>query len=319
MLLERNSLGSGTTGRSVGGIRSQYSTEINIKFSLESVAFWRRFEQELGFPVDYYEHGYLLLAQTTAAAQQFERNVQLQNAMGVPSRLLTPAEAGELVPGLVTDDLTAATYHARDGGAGPSEAVQAYGARAREGGVRIREGVELTAIELAGGRVQAVETSAGRIETPVLVNAAGPWASQVGALAGVDVPVKPYRREIYVSEAFPESVIGTIPFVIDLHTGWYFRREGAGILMSGARDTVSSCATHVDWSDLPRVAAVAVHRMPALATAEFGTKAWASLYDVSADDHAILGPVPGVDGFLCANGFSGPRLPAQSGHGPLDG
>ncbi|MDQ6671771.1 MAG: FAD-binding oxidoreductase, partial [Chloroflexota bacterium] len=119
----------------------------------------------------------------------------------------------------------------------------------------------------------------------------------------VDVPVKPYRRELFVSEAFDE--IPQIPLVIDLTTGWYLRREGEGVLMSGAKDNHSSFDTHVDWAGLPRIAGVATHRMPALGRARFGTRAWAGLYDVSPDDHAILGPVPEIAGLYCANGFSG--------------
>jgi sarcosine oxidase, subunit beta len=122
-------------------------------------------------------------------------------------------------------------------------------------------------------------------------------------MVGVEVPVKPYRREIFVSEPFP--AIPEVPLVIDIAVGWYFRREGAGLLMSGAKDSHSSFDTHVDWPGLPRIAAHATHRMPPLASARFGAKAWAGLYDVSPDDHAILGPVPDLAGFYCANGFSG--------------
>ncbi len=221
----------------------------------------------------------------------------------MPSRLVTPDEIGRLVPGLNTDDLVAGAYSARDAIAGPNEATQAFARRAREAGASIREGVEVSAIHTHAGRVRAVETTQGRIETPVVVNAAGPWAALVGWMAGVEVPVKPYRRELFVSEPF--DAIPDIPLVIDLAVGWYFRREGPGILMSGARDKQSSFETHVDWAGLPRIAAHAMHRMPALAAARFGSKAWAGLYDVSPDDHAILGPVPGLEGFYCANGFSG--------------
>ncbi len=304
LLLERDTLGSGTTAKAVGGIRSQFSTEINIRFSLESVQFWRQFEEELGMPVDYREDGYLFLAQTDAEREQFERNVALQNSLGVPSRVVTPAEAGELVPGLYTGDLTAAAYNATDGAAGPHEATAAYARRAREGGVQIREGVAVTGIDTAGGRARAVETTAGRIETPTVVNAAGPWAGPVGALASVEVPVKPYRREIFVSEPF-DALPERFPLVIDLHAGWYFRREGPGILMSGAKDAHSSFDTHVDWGGLGKIAEFATHRVPALERAEFGAKAWAGLYDVSPDDHAILGAVPEVEGFYLAVGFSG--------------
>jgi sarcosine oxidase subunit beta len=303
VLLEKNRIASGTTAAAVGGIRSQFSTEINIQFSLESVAFWRRWDEEIGLPADYREDGYLFLAQTAGEAEIFRRNIALQNSMGVPSRLISNEDAQRLVPGMFVDDLTAIAYSDRDGRASPHEATTAYAKRAREGGVRIREGVEVTAIDTQGGRVRGVETSAGRIETPMVVNAAGPWSGLVGTMAGVEVPVKPYRREIFVSEPFDE-LPRHFPNVIDLHVGWYFWREGAGILMAGMKDDHSSFQTHVNWEGLAHVAEFATHRHPALERAQFGKRAYAGLYDVSPDDHAILGKTD-VEGFYVATGFSG--------------
>lgn len=303
VLLERDTLGSGSTGRSAGGIRCQFSTEVNIRFSLEAVAFWRAFSEIMGTRIDYREIGYLFLAQTAAQREQFERNIALQNQLGVPSRLVEADEMARLVPGLQVDDLVAGAYSPTDAIAGPNEAVQAFARRAREAGVQIREGSEVIGIDTRGDRVQAVETLHGRIETRVVVNAAGPWAGLVGRMAGVDVPVRPYRRELFVSEPF--DALPEIPLVIDLATGWYVRREGPGVLMAGAKDDHSSFLTHVDWAGLPRIAEYATHRLPPLAGARFGARAWAGLYDVSPDDHAILGPVPGLPGLYCANGFSG--------------
>src|SRR5712692_4424808 len=157
VVLEKDRVGSGTTSRAVGGIRSQFSTEINIQFSLESVRFWRRFEQETGLPLDYREDGYLFLAQTDGERDTFENNVALQNRMGVPSRLIDAAEARGLVPGLHTDDITAFAYSAEDGRAGPYEATVAFAKRARDGGVTIKEGAEATGFDTAGGRIRAVE------------------------------------------------------------------------------------------------------------------------------------------------------------------
>jgi len=301
VLLERHTLGSGSTGRSAGGIRSQFSTEVNIRFSLESVQFWRRIAGE----VDYRETGYLFLATTEQQRQQFERNIALQNALGVPSRLVSPQDIGQLVPGMRVEDLAAGAYSAEDALAGPNEAVQWFARHARERGVQIREGVEVLGIDTRGDRVHAVETTNGRIETPVVVNAAGAWAGLVGKMAGLEVPVKGYRRELFVSEPVGLDVIPEVPLVIDLQVGWYFRREGVGVLMSGARDAHASFDTHVEWAGLPKIAEFATWRMPPLAGVRFGDKAWAGLYDVSPDDHAIIGAVPSVAGFYCANGFSG--------------
>jgi len=303
IILEKDRLASGTTAAAIGGIRSQFSTEINIQFSLESVRFWRRWEEEVGVPLDYREDGYIFLAQTEDEAETFRRNVVLQNRMGVMSRLLTAAEAVALVPGMFTGDITAFAYHANDGRATPQDAAMGYAKRAREQGVRIREGVTVTAIDTTGGHVRGVETDAGRIDAEIVVNASGPWSGLVGALAGVDVPVKPYRREIFISEPF-DLLPKHFPNVIDLHVGWYFWREGAGILMSGMKDSHSSFDTHVNWAGLAHVAEFATHRHPALEHARFGKRAYAGLYDVSPDDHAILGATS-VAGFFLACGFSG--------------
>lgn len=304
VVLEKHRLASGTTAAAVGGIRSQFSTEVNIEFSHESVRFWRRWADEIGTPLDYHEIGYIFLAQTDDEAETFRRNIALQNRMGVPSRLISPAEARELVPGMFVEDITAFAYSAEDGRATPHEATMGYAKRAREKGVVIREGVEVTGFETRGGRVTGVRTSAGAIGADAVVIAAGPWSGVVGRLAGVDVPVKPYRREIFISEPF-DLLPHTFPNVIDLHVGWYFLPEGGGILMSGMKDSHSSFDTHVNWDGLAHVAAFATHRHPALEHAKFGKRAYAGLYDVSPDDHAILGEVPEIQGLYLACGFSG--------------
>lgn len=304
VLLEKNTLGSGTTSAAGGGIRSQFSTEMNIRFSLESVRFWRGFEDELGLPVDYREIGYLFLAQTREERDLFKRNVAFQNRLGVPSQFVEPSDAERFLPGLRTDDLSGAAYSAEDAVAGPNEATQAYARRARDAGVRVREDVAVTAIDTAGGRIRGVETSAGRIDTPVVVNCAGPWAGPIGRLAGVEVPVTPYRRTTFVSEPF-DGLPMTFPLIIDLHVGWSCRREGQAIQMSGRRDAHSSFDLHVDWDGLARSAEIGAHRVPALAGARFGKKGFAGLYDVSPDNHAIMGRAPEVEGFYLACGFSG--------------
>jgi sarcosine oxidase subunit beta len=304
VLLERDSLAGGSTGRSAGGIRSQFSTEINIRLSLESVAFWRRFEDELGLPVDYHEIGYLFLGRSAEDRAQFERNIALQRSFGVPSVLVEPDAIPELVPGIRVDDLSGAAYNATDATAGPNEATLAFARRAREAGVEIVEDSEVVAIDVDAGRVRGVRTTDGSWSAPVVIDAAGPWAGVVGRLAGVDVPVKPYRREIFVSEPF-DGLPGRLPLVIDLAAGWYFRREGGSILMAGNKDSHSSFDTHVDWSGLATVAGFATNRMPVFEHLTFGARAWAGLYDVSPDDHAILGEAPAVGGFFLACGFSG--------------
>jgi sarcosine oxidase subunit beta len=196
------------------------------------------------------------------------------------------------------------THSDEDGQAGPNEATQAFARRARDAGVEIREGTEVTGIDVDGGRVRAVDTSAGRIETGAIVNAAGPWAGLVGRLAGVEVPVEPYRRTIFVSEPF-NLLPARFPLIMDLHVGWAFKREGPALYMTGTKDDRPSFDLRPDWNGLATVAEVATRRIPLLENAPFGKIAYAGLYEVSPDNHAILGAVPDVAGFYLACGFSG--------------
>jgi len=303
IVLERERIASGTTSAAGGGIRGQFSTEVNIRFSVESVAFWRRWDEEIGLPVDYREEGYLLLATTPEEREQFKRNVALQNSLGVPSRFVEPDEAALLAPGLFVDDLSGAAYNATDGRAGPNEATQAFARRARERGVRIREGVAVTGIEVSSGRVRAVRTAEGAIETEHVIVAAGPWSRDVAALAGVDVPVYPYRRTIFLSEPFPMP--DRFPVILDIHAGWTLIREGGGARISGQTDSRPSFDRSVDWGHLAISAEHAVHRYPPLRDARFGKRGYAGTYDTTPDNHGIIGEAPDVAGLYLCCGFSG--------------
>jgi glycine/D-amino acid oxidase-like deaminating enzyme len=253
LVLEANELGSGTTGAAAGGIRAQFSTEINIRCSLLSLPFWHRFGQETGSPHRFVETGYLLLATTAAEYEDLATSVALQNSLGVPSRMLTPGEAQSLVPALNTSDLAGAGYNAGDGVGTPYDALQGYIHAARVCGVRVQEHSRVVAIETAAGRVTGVRLADGeQVHAPVVVNAAGPWSGEVGAMVKLDVPVQPFRREIYVSEPFPELPPG--PLVMDLHVAWYYRHEGERVLMAGVADPFSSWSTSLDRSRLPEVA-----------------------------------------------------------------
>ncbi len=303
LLLEANELGSGTTSAAAGGIRAQFSTEINIRCSLLSLPFWQRFEAETSSPHHFIQTGYLLLATTTSEYHDLATSVALQNRLGVPSRLVAAQKVQALVPALNISDLAGASYNAGDGVGTPYDALQGYIRAATAGGVTVREHCRVEAIETEDGRVAAVRLEGGeRIATPLVVDAAGPWSGEVGAMARLDVPVRPFRREIYVSEPFAEIPPG--PLVMDLHSAWYYRHEGERILMAGIADALPSWNTSLDRTHLPEVAARAVHRVPALAHARF-TGGWAGSYDISPDNHALLGSFPELRGFVCACGFSG--------------
>ena len=192
-------LGMEATGKCAGGIRYQFSTEINVRLSLLSLPMLERFEEELGQAIDLRWPGYLFLLDNEHDLAVFRNNVALQNRLGIPSRILAPAEVAARVPLLNLEGIIAAGWHDRDGLADPNGVVQGYAAGARRLGAQIFTEVEATGIRVESGRVAAVETPAGTIATRAVVNAAGPWAGKVAALAGVDLPIVPLRRQIVVT------------------------------------------------------------------------------------------------------------------------
>jgi sarcosine oxidase, subunit beta len=304
VVLEREMVGSGSTSKAAGGIRVQFGTRVEVEFSLRSIEFFKRFEAEMGGSCDYRQEGYLILLSDEADLARFRRNVALQTSLGADVRIVTPAEARAIVPEMRVDDILAAAWGPMDGYASPHEVVQAYAARARERGVRIFEGVACDGIELDGDRVTAVRTPEGRIETPLVVNAAGPQASLVGRMVGLDLPVDPRRRHIFVTEEFA-GVRHPMPLVIDRGSGFYCRSEQRQVLMSAGDvgDTTEFSAA-VDWGMLDQTVDKAVRRIPALEGASI-RHAWAGLRPLTPDEHAILDWAPGVRGLYLAIGFCG--------------
>src|SRR5262245_23735958 len=226
-------LGTGSTGRNAGGVRHQFSNEANITLSIESIRLLERFADEVGQTIDFHQDGYLFLLSTEASVETFRRNVELQRRMGVDVSWLNGAEAESLAPGLDAHDVLGATFCARDGIADPNGVTMGFAKAAQAAGASIERGTEATGLRVAGGRVAAVETTRGTIETKIVVNAAGPWARQIGRFADVDVPVDPIRRHIFIA-SFPQMDDARIPsshiMVIDFETTFYFHREGAGLL-----------------------------------------------------------------------------------------
>lgn len=305
VLLEREKmLGTGSTGRNAGGVRHQFSNEANIRLSIESIGLLERFAGEVGHAIDFHQDGYLFLLSTADSVETFKRNVALQRGLGVEVDWLDAREAAALAPGLNTDGVLAATFCRKDGIADPNGVTMGFAKTAQALGVTVERDVEVTGIAVAGGRVAAVETSRGTIETRTAVNAAGPYARLIGRMAGADVPVDPIRRHIFIASGV-SSVPSSHIMVIDFDTTFYFHREGAGLLFGmGERHERPTFDTTVQWDFLPQVIDVAVTRLPALADASI-SHAWAGLYEMSPDGNPIVGAADGVDGLYLINGFSG--------------
>ncbi|MBI4497875.1 MAG: FAD-binding oxidoreductase, partial [Chloroflexi bacterium] len=204
VVLERHFLGSGSTSKAAGGIRQQFSTEVNVRLSQVSVQVFERFEQEFDRPADFRQEGYLFLLTQLDQVAQFRRNVAMQQRLGVDVRWLTPAQAGTLVPQLFLDDVLAATYCPTDGVADPYQVTQGFARRAAEQGARFLEFTEATGLLVRLGRVQGVRTTRGDITADTVVIAAGPWSAEVGRMAGVDLPILPYQQHVFVTALFAD-------------------------------------------------------------------------------------------------------------------
>jgi sarcosine oxidase subunit beta len=311
VLVEREKmLGTGSTGRNAGGVRHQFSNAANIRLSIESIGVLERFADEVGYPIDFHQDGYLFLLSTQASVETFRDNVSLQRSLGVDVQWLDANDATALAPGLDTADVIAATFCQRDGIADPNGVTMGFAKAAQAAGVSIERDTEVTAIRVHAGRVSGVDTTRGTIDTPTVVNAAGPYARPVAAMAGVAVPVDPFRRHIFIAQA-PDAardrwkVPASRIMVIDFESTFYFHREGAGLLFGmGDPNETPTFDTTVQWDFLPHVIDVAVRRLPALADASV-SHAWAGLYEVTPDANPIVGPSPAVQGLFLINGFSG--------------
>jgi sarcosine oxidase subunit beta len=303
VLFERGQLGEGSTGRCVGGIRTQFSTEINIRFSLESLKTFDQFKEEFGIDPEFRRTGYLFLATEERESKVFKENIELQMKFGIPVEFLNSDEIGKRWPYLRTDDVLGGTFCGWDGYAGPSEILSGFANGAKREGVRIYEGTEVIGISLARGKVQSVKTKKEEISTSVVVNAGGPYAASIGEMVGVRIPVKPLRRQIFITAPF-HLTDHPVPLTIDFHRGWYFRREGDGLLLSGPLDLEPSFNLSTEYEAMAEASENALYRVPVLEKARIA-RAWAGLYEISPDHHAILGRVPQVEGFILANGFSG--------------
>jgi sarcosine oxidase subunit beta len=306
-LLEREeSPATGSTARSAAGVRHQFATEVNVRLSRYSIERLRRFGDEVGGHSELRQVGYLLLITDPAAWPQYLDQVRLQQSLGVPTETLAPTEIDRLVPGTRTDDVVGATYCPLDGYCDPYGVAIGYLNAARAMGVDLRCETPVTGIRRSGERVAAVETPAGPIGCDVFVNAAGCWAGAVGALAGLQIPVAPYRRSIYMTEDFP-LWSSDMPFTFDVSSGFYIRKEGHGLLfgLSNPAEPPSE-RIDVDWEWLDTVLTAGIDRFPPLEDARLAEKkCWAGLYEITPDHLPILGRHPDLPNYVDASGFSG--------------
>ncbi|MEI6243701.1 MAG: FAD-dependent oxidoreductase [Acidobacteriota bacterium] len=306
VLLERESqLGTASTGRNAGGVRHQFSTEANVRLSIESIRMMEQFEDIVGAPIDLHQDGYLFLLEHPHHIAAFEASVALQRRLGVQVDWLSADDAARIAPGLGVDGVQAATFCARDGISDPNGVTMGFASAARRAGVEIRRDAQVTGIRVDRGAVSGVEVGADVIATRCVVNATGAWAAQIGSMAGVSLPISPLRRHIFIA-APPAAAVwpASRVLVIDFETSFYFHREGAHLLF-GMGDPAERPGFDitVNWGVMDQIAPVAARRLPALNDASI-VKSWAGLYEMTPDAMPVIGPT-GPAGLFTIAGFSG--------------
>ncbi len=305
VVVERGMLAAGATAKATGGIRQQFSSAVNIALSRRAVDYFEHFAERVGEPIDFRQHGYLFLLDREEQLAVFRANAARQRAAGVPVEILDPREILSIMPHVRIEDLVGASYCPTDGSASPSDVAHAFARQARAGGARVLEETTVIGIERdANGAVTAVETTAGDLPAELVVNAAGPWASEIGRLVDVDVPVEPHRRQAFGIKLAGWPA-GDLPLTVDFATGAYVHPEVDGGVIGGAdRETPAGFRTEVDWDVAMVQWEALIHRIPLIADAEI-RRGWAGLREMTPDDHGILGPTADVPGFWLATGFSG--------------
>ena len=304
VLLERSGLACGSSGKPIGGVRAQFSDPLNIRLAARSLAAYDGFGQRPGADIELSKVGYLFLLRTPDAVARFEQSIAVQNEHGIPTRLLAPAEARELCALVDAQAVLAAAFSPSDGHARPAVAAGAYVEAARRHAARAVTGCAVLDIEVRGAEIAAVHTSRGSVRAPIVVCAAGAWSREIGAMAGVELDVRPIRRQIAFSAPLPAAP-PRLPFTIDYDSTFYFHNAGDRVLL-GMSDPDQAPGFGCDYTEawLPALRRAAARCAPSLADVPV-SHGWAGLYEMTPDANALIGESRSVGRFLYATGFSG--------------
>jgi len=308
LVIERETAqGKGSTGKSMGGVRAQFSTPVNIQMSLYSIPFYASFDGRLGYPAGYRPQGYLFCATSEKHLSYLKANFQRQVSMGLKDvRLVTADEIRSLYPELRADDIVGGTFCSSDGFVDPYSAMIGFMTSAADRGATLWRNTRVLGINKDGQGIAGLETTRGPVSARKVVNAAGPWAAEVAAMAGLELPVEPLRRMLVPTEPF-DQFPHTAPMIIDMSTGFHFRPEALGFLLAwNDPEETPGYKTGFEPAFIEKILTRAADRVPVFENLAVNPKrAWAGLYEMTPDHHPILGPAPAVPGFFLANGFSG--------------
>ncbi|WP_150462148.1 NAD(P)/FAD-dependent oxidoreductase [Nesterenkonia ebinurensis] len=303
VLVEQFELGSGSSAKPLGGVRANFSDPGNIQLGQRSLERFARFTEDFGTDIELSRVGYLFLARTEEQLAAMEEATARQNSLGVNSRLISPEETGELNPYLNTGALLGASFSPEDGHADPSAVVEGYAVAARRLGVTILPRTEALEVQRAAGEICAVTTNRGCITTDAVICCAGAWSAQIGAQAGVELPVVPVRRMIGLTPQ-QHAAHPAVPFTLDLGTTFYFHNYRNGLLLGISHQQEPGLNREYSNEWLAEFNAAARICAPQLAEPELAS-GWAGFYEATPDHNALIGQDSHVAGFFYATGFSG--------------
>jgi sarcosine oxidase subunit beta len=305
VVVEREYLCSGATGRCGAGVRMQWGTEMNCKLAKYSIEFFETANEELEYEYDieFKQGGYLIIAATEKEVEQFQKNIKLQNSLGIPSRYITPKEAKEIVPHMDETQILGAAFNPKDGHLNPFHTTQAYANAAQRLGVEIMKFTEVTGIDVENGKIKGVQTTKGYISTPVVVNAAGGYSQLISKMVGVEMPVFSERHQILVTE--PVAPMQG-PMFMSFSQNIYCQQTPHGSFIMGRGDPNEPRDLRItsSWDFLEEMAKTCIRLLPPLRELRM-VRQWSGLYNMSPDRQPIYGPVKEVEGFYLACGFSG--------------
>src|SRR5215467_12773969 len=303
LVIERESSpGKGSTGKSMGGVRAQFATPVNVQMSLYSIPFYAKFDEQLGYPCGYRPQGYLFCATSIHHMEYLRKNHQTQVQLGLKDAcLVTDDEIRGKFPQLRADDIVGGSFCSSDGFVDPYSAMVGFMTWASEDGARLWKDTEVMAIRRDGTGAFVAETRRGWVSTRKLVNAAGAWAASVAKMLGVELPVEPLRRMLVPTEPF-DDFPHSVPMIIDMSNGFHFRPESRGFLLAwNDPEETAGYKTDFEPSFVEKILTRAAERVPVFENVAVNPKrAWAGLYEMTPDHHPILGESPEVSGFFFA-------------------
>jgi sarcosine oxidase subunit beta len=303
VIFEKSKAGSGSTSAALGGFRHQFSNELSIRLSKESIEEIENFKDRIGYDPLVTHDGYLFIASKEESMRQLEKNRALQSSLGVEVELLDQSELRSRFPFYSFEEILGGTLCMEDGHASTFAIHQGYLSVSKELGVQIYENTPVTKIESEGSRITGVVTPSGRVATEKVVIASGAYSGLVGNLASVSIPITPYPRRILVTKSF-SGIPAEIPLIIDADSTLVLGREGSGMIMSINQPTKPSFELNFPPNYDEKIISMAVARIPALAKASIGY-AVQGLYEMTPDANPIVSPIPEVEGLFCCAGFAG--------------